>query len=195
MWKGLDNFFKLVKMNEKNYAQLARYIESFVEGAFDNEIKSAVRTRAVIAGIVMAVPLWGIETIVYIVCLWSTYRKICDVGHVPFRENFVKNVLSGIITNVLVTFVLGLLMDLIPVVGWIASFALGYISLYLSAMGYVKVLKKFHGNKLKTDLNVQRGLAHLQNNPNLTDSTFDKTVNQISRFGNAYQSRQLSDGD
>jgi hypothetical protein len=182
-------------MDEKTYAQLARYIESFVEGAFDSEIKSAVRTRAVIAGIVMAVPLWGIETIVYFFCLWGTYKKICDIGHVPFRENFIKNVLSGIITNVLVTLVLGLLMDLIPVVGWVASFALGYISLYLSAMGYVKILKRFHGNKLKTDLNIQRGMSYLQNNPSPTDSTFDKTVNQISRFGNAYQSRQLYDGE
>lgn len=181
-------------MDDKTYAQLARYIESFVDGAFDSEIKSAVRTRAVIAGIVMAVPLWGIETIVYFFCLWGAYKKICDIGHVPFRENFIKNVLSGLITNVIVTFVLGLLMDLIPVVGWLASFALGYISLYLSAMGYVKILKKFHGNKLKTDLNIQRGLAHLQNNSNSTDSTFDKAVNEISRFGNAYQSRQLSDG-
>ena len=182
-------------MDEKTYAQLARYIERFVDGAFDNEIKKAVRTRAVIAGVVMAVPLWGIETIVYIICLWGAYKKICDIGHVPFRENFVKNVLSGIITNVLVTFVLGLLMDLIPVVGWVASFALGYISLYLSAMGYLKVLKKFHGDKLKADLNIQRGMANLQNNPNYTDSTFDKTVDQISRFDNAYQSRQLSDGE
>ena len=56
-------------------------------------------------------------------------------------------------------------------------------------------MKKFHGNKLKTDLNIQRGLARLQNNPNPTDSTFDKTVNQISRFGNAYQSRQLYEGE
>ena len=182
-------------MDDKTYAQLARYIESFVDGAFDNEIKSAIRTRAVIAGIVMAVPLWGLETVIYFICLWGTYKKICDIGHVPFRENFIKNVLSGIITNVLVTFVLGLVMDLIPVVGWVASFALGYISLYLSAMGFVKVLKKFHGNKLKTDLNIQRGLAQLQNNPNLANSTFDKTVNQISRFGNNYQSRQLSDGE
>ena len=141
----------------------------------------------------MAVPLWGIETIVYLFCLWGTYKKICDIGHVPFRENFIKNVLSGIITNVLVTLVLGLLMDLIPVVGWVASFALGYISLYLSAMGYVKILKRFHGNKLKTDLNIQRGMSYLQNNPSPTDSTFDKTVNQISRFGNANQSRQLDD--
>lgn len=182
-------------MDEKTYAQLARYIERFVDGAFDSEIKKVVKTRALIAGAVMAIPLWGIETIVYFFCLWGTYKKICDIGHVPFRENFVKNVLSGIITNLIVTFGLGLLMDLIPVVGWVASFALGYISLYLSAMGYVKVLKKFHGDKLKTDLNIQRGLANLQNNQNLKDSAFDKTVNQISRFSSINQSRQLSDGE
>lgn len=179
-------------MNENSYVQLAHYIESFVEGAFDNQIKSAVKSRAVVAGIVMAIPLWGIETIVYFICLWGTYKKICDIGHVPFRENFAKNVLSGLITNLIVTFFLGMLMDFIPVVGWIASFALGYISLYLSATGYVKILKRFHGNKLKTDVNLRRGLSHLQRNPNPTTSTFDNSVNQISRFANQSQSRQIS---
>ena len=103
--------------NTDTYVQFARDIERFVDGALDDEIKKTIRMRALIAGLVMAIPLWGLEIIIYGICLWGTYKAICDISHVPFRKYFFKNVLSGFITNLIVTFVLGLLMDLIPVVG------------------------------------------------------------------------------
>lgn len=168
--------------NTDTYVQFARDIERFVDGALDDEIKKAIRSRALIAGIVMAVPLWGLEVIIYAICLWGAYKTIFDISHVPFRENFFKNVLSGFITNLIVTFILGLLMDLIPVVGWIASFAMGFVSLYLSAMGYVKVLKQFHGNKLRTNVNFRKGYHNMKKNTYSKDTTIDKVINGASKY-------------
>ena len=168
--------------NTDTYVQFARDIERFVDDALDDEIKKAIRSRALIAGIVMAVPLWGLEVIIYAICLWGAYKTICDISHVPFRENFLKNVLSGFITNLIVTFILGLLMDLIPVVGWIASFAMGFVSLYLSAMGYVKVLKQFHGNKLRTNVNFRKGYNNMKKNIYSKDTTIDKVINDASKY-------------
>lgn len=168
--------------NTDTYVQFARDIERFVDGALDDEIKKTIRMRALIAGLVMAIPLWGLEIIIYGICLWGTYKAICDISHVPFRENFFKNVLSGFITNLIVTFVLGLLMDLIPVVGWIPSFAMGFVSLYLSAMGYLKVLKQFHGNKLRTNVNFRKGYNNMKKNIYSKDTTIDKVINGTSRY-------------
>lgn len=168
--------------NTDTYVHFARNIERFVDGALDDEIKKAIKLKALIAGIVMAVPLWGLEVIIYAICLWGTYKTICDIGHVPFRENFFKNVLSGFIINLIVTFILGLIMDLIPVIGWIASFAIGSISLYLSAMGYVKVLKQFHGNKLRTNVNFKKGYDNMKKNAYSRDTTIDKVIDGTSKY-------------
>lgn len=72
------------------------------------------------------------------------------------------NVIGGFIVNIIVTFLLGLLLDFIPVVGWIGSFAVGYISIKISAMGYVKALKIFYGSKSKSDINIQRGINNMK---------------------------------
>lgn len=73
-------------------------------------------------------------------------------------------------------------MDLIPVIGWIASFAIGSISLYLSAMGYVKVLKQFHGNKLRTNVNFKKGYDNMKKNAYSRDTTIDKVIDGTSKY-------------
>ena len=152
-----------IPRNDYAYLVAAQKLEQFVSGALDGEIKSSVRGRALIGGICMAVPLWGIETIVYAICLWSTYGKIATYSGVPFKNNLVKNIIGGFIINIIMTFFFGMLLDFIPVVGWVGSFAVGYISLYTSGMGFVKMLKKLHGDKAKKDLNIQRGIEYMNN--------------------------------
>lgn len=184
-------------MDNKNYLDAAKRVESFMEGALDKEIASQVKSRAKIGGLCMAIPLYGLELIIYGICLWGEYGKISQISGVPFKDHAVKNIIGGFIINLIVTFVLNLIFELIPglILSSIGGFVVGYASLEISGMSYVKMLKRLHGNKSKADLNIQRGLAHLQNNPNPTDSTIDRTAEQISRLENAYQSRQLSDGE
>ena len=57
--------------NTDTYVQFARDIERFVDGALDDEIKKTIRMRALIAGLAMAIPLWGLEIIIYGICLWG----------------------------------------------------------------------------------------------------------------------------
>lgn len=163
-------------MSDRMYIKAATKIEQFVEGALDDSIKRAVKSRAVVGGLCMAIPLWGIETAVYAACLWGAYKKISSISGVPFGENFIKNVLSGFIVNLIVTFLLGLVLDFIPVAGWIGSFAVGYASLYLSAMGYVKALKAFHGSRSKVDVNVSQGLQFAQMNHSAYNSALKASV-------------------
>ena len=55
-------------------------------------------------------------------------------------------------------------MDLIPglIISSIGGFVVGYTSLEISGMGYVKMLQRLHGKKAKADLNISGGIANLR---------------------------------
>jgi hypothetical protein len=67
--------------------------------------------------------------------LWGEYGKISEISGVPFRKHAVRNIIGG--------------------------FIVGYSSLEISGMGYVKMLKRLHGKKAKADLNISGGIANL----------------------------------
>lgn len=136
-------------------------IQRFAEGALDKEVASAVKTRAYIGGFALACPLFGMEMLVYAVALWSTYSEICNISGVPFRKHFFQNVLVGLITNIIVAFICNLLLEFIPIVGWLGAAAYGFCTIYFSGMGFIETLKKFYGNKIKTDVNYTEGFKKL----------------------------------
>ena len=169
-------------MNEYQVSMKAiSTIEKFLDGSLDDEIKTEIRKRGLIGGICMAVPLWGIETLIYAIVLWGTYAKISKISTVPFKENAVKNAIGGFVVNIIVVFLLALVLDFVPVAGWIGSFAVGYVSILLSGLGYVKMLKAMHGNRAKADLNVKSGFAALKNETTFSPSSEVSSV--ISKVG------------
>ena len=151
-------------MNDRTYIKAASKIEQFMDGALDKELSAAVKKKATVGGLCMAIPFYGIETIVYAICLWNTYKKVAEVSTVPFKDHAVGNVIAGFIVNIIVTFVLGLIMELIPglIISCIGSYVVGYASLEISGMAYVKALKTIYGNKSRTDLNVTQGINQLK---------------------------------
>ena len=187
--------------NEKNanmYMGIVNSVEKFASGALDSQINAVIRKKAVIGALCMALPLWGIETIVYAITLWGTYSKISDISGVPFRSNFVKNALSGFILNIVVTFVLGLALDFIPVFGWIGSALLGFLSIQLSGMGYVKALKLAHGRKAKKDVNIKKGISNLKKKIDMSDhqKELDETlgtVKRTNRFLDAVENKDVEE--
>lgn len=175
-------------MDEAGLIKATVKLEQFVSGALDGEIKSMLTGKAILAGICMAVPLWGLETIVYGFCLWSAYSRISDISGVPFRAHFWRNLFGGIGVNVIVTAILGFALDFIPLLGWIGSFAVGFASLYVSAMGYVKMLKAIHGDKAKSDLNFSQGIQYMKQDTSSFNSTLQKSIDQGKKIDNFFNS-------
>ena len=136
-------------------------IQRFAEGALDKQTASAVKSRAWVGAIAMAVPLFGLEVIVYAIALWSTYTEICNISGVPFRKHFFKNVFVGLITNIIIAFVCNMLLEFIPLAGWLGAAAFGFCTIYFSGMGFIETLKKFYGKKIKTDINYSEGFKKL----------------------------------
>ena len=136
-------------------------IQRFAEGALDKQTASAVKSRAWIGAIAMAVPLFGFEIIVYAGALWSTYSEICNISGVPFRKHFFKNVLVGLISNIFAAFVCNFLLEFIPIAGWLGAAAYGFCTIYFSGMSFIETLKKFYGKKIKIDINYSQGFKKL----------------------------------
>ena len=159
-----ENAVTGMHLNDNTYLNAASKIEKFMEGALDEEISDQIKKRAIIGGLCMAIPLYGLEIIAYAICLWGEYGKISEISGVPFRKHAVRNIIGGFIINLIVTFVLNLIMELIPglILSSIGGFVVGYASLEISGMGYVKMLKRLHGNKAKADLNIKRGIENMR---------------------------------
>lgn len=177
------------------YSTAANKLDQFMEGALDGKVKSEIRSRALIAGFCMVIPFFGIETIIYAIVLWGTYGKISEISGVPFKDNAVKNIISGFVINIIVTAILGFFVDFIPVVKWIASFAIGYLSLEMSAMGYVKALKVAHGRKSRLDLNTSNGFQSMKAGRISLQATkdFEKAEKITEHTNNAISSFQAGE--
>ena len=168
-------------MDENKIAvQAFTKLDQFLDGALDAELKSVIRKRSIIGGLCMAIPLWGIETIVYVVVLWGTYKEVSRISTVPFKDHLWQNIGGAIALNILVGIVSGIILDMIPVVGWIAQFVIGFASISVSGMAYIKVLKALHGSKAKADLNIKQGLASMKTGGS---SLSQETYASISKIG------------
>lgn len=125
----------------------------FLDGVLDERCKQIVRVRAFSGAVALAFPLWGLDTIIYVVALWTTYSGICGAAGIPFGSSFFKHALMGFVVNIIVVGILNFALDFIPVAGWIGAAIVGAISIYFSGIGFIATLKAVYGKKANTNLN------------------------------------------
>lgn len=145
----MDNDGNLSSKDVKTSGKLIQ----FLDGVLDEKCKQIVRVRAIIGAIALAFPLWGLDTIIYVIALWTTYSGICSAAGIPFGSSFFKHALMGFIVNIIVVGILNFVLDFIPVAGWIGAAIVGAVSIYLSGIGYIATLKGVYGKKANTSLN------------------------------------------
>lgn len=148
----------------------------FLDGALDEEIKKAIRTRAIFAAIALALPLPAISTLVYFLLLWNTYSKIAEICTVPFKDNLWGNIALAVIINIAVA-ILSEFLSWLFGVGTIMLLFLGYASITVSAMAYVKALKATYKDRATRDLNWKAGKDNVKKNPTQLDKTINNLIN------------------
>ena len=146
-------------------------LDQFLDGALDEKLKSSIRNRAIVGGVCMAIPLWGIETIVYFIVLWGMYSEVAKISTVPFKDHLLQNIGGAVVVNILVALFFGFLLDFFSVLGWIMSFVVGYASITLSGLAYIKTLKAIHGRKSHSTINFQRGYESMKKNSGFSHQT------------------------
>lgn len=130
----------------------------FADVALSKEVAKTVKTHAFIGAICMAIPLFGLEVIIYICALWGMYVKISKYARVSFWQHFFRNVLGAVIVNIVIGLVSCIILDFIPVAGWIAQGCIGYFSIFLSGCAYLEALARIHGkNNVSASIDYKKG--------------------------------------
>ncbi len=106
---------------------------------FDHDTAAIVRSHAFWGGIVVALPLFGIEWIAYCCILWHMYSKLCKRAH---KKLNLGNVIVGVIVNIVITVIIDSLLTFIPVIGWFGTAFIVYLQFYLSGKSFIETIKK-----------------------------------------------------
>lgn len=150
---------------DKAALKLAIAMGKAADAGFPQEMKDIVKKHALIAAIAMAFPLFGIDTIVYIITLWLMYKKLAEMAHVPFSSNLIKNIIAGVLTNFVIALIVGFVLDLIPGLGWVGAAAYGYLVMTFSAIGFINFLTMVHENgKVKQQYDFNASVNALKGN-------------------------------
>lgn len=148
---------------ETSSLKLANAMTGMAEAGLSNKVSSVVKTRSIIGAVIMVIPLWGIETILYAIVLWGMYAELCRLAKVPFWSNFFTSVLGGFIVNVIVVFILNLILDFIPIAGWIGAAVVGYCATLFSGCAYLEVLAGLHQNgRVKERFNTNKAISSIK---------------------------------
>ena len=149
----------------------------FLEGSLDGDIKKAIKVRAILGAIAFAIPFPAVSTIAYFIILWNTYSKIANISTVPFRDHLWRNIGGAVIINLLLSIAAELLCWVFGI-GTLMVLLLGYGSISVSGMAYVKALKLMYKDKAKHDLNIRSGVNNVKNNPTQIDQSINNFINK-----------------
>lgn len=150
---------------ETSVARLCYALHQGINSSMSQRVKSCVNTRSILGGIVLAVPLWGLDVFIYAIILWGMYVSLSRIAGVPFRKNFFSNVIGGYIVNIIILFLVNLVADMIVVFGWIGMAFIGYFATKYSGAAYIEILARIHGkNNVKETLNYSKGIESFKEN-------------------------------
>lgn len=109
-------------------------------GLFPEEkLKKMVHNHAMVAAIVVALPLPAIEQILFICILWHMYSALAK--HVG-QSLGCSAIIVGVVVNIGFMIVYSIALEFIPVVGWLTSAGLCYLQFYISGKAYIETLKR-----------------------------------------------------
>jgi uncharacterized protein (DUF697 family) len=121
------------------------------------EVGRVIKLHAYLAVIPAWIPIDGVDVIGLTINLWWMYARINKALDIPFSENKFKSLVTGFGANILTNllfFIVGELVKLIPVFGWIAApfiLSIVYYSVTLAAgVAYGWGLAKWMGQNPKT---------------------------------------------
>lgn len=128
---------------------LQRYIaKKWGDKMFEAEIAKVVKKHAFGAAIILILPLFGLEVIAFVVILWHMYSSLCEKAGTKLRFGTIA---VGFIVNVVIATVISILLDLIPVVGWLGKGFIVYLQFYLSGKAFIETLRKAYPNETNSN--------------------------------------------
>lgn len=152
---------------DRRVMSTAGKMEKYLDAGFSSRAKTSVNNHAITAGIALALPLFGLDNIIYIVTLWHMYSSLCSLAGKSFYSNFWKSIISGFLVNIIVCTFLEWVVSFIPLFGFLGAFIIGYASIKLSGAAYLKVLESMHNGNVNERYSFTNAMNYkqIQSNP------------------------------
>lgn len=101
---------------------------------FEKDVFKIVKKHALWGALVMILPLFGFDWLVFCFVLWHMYYAICE--KVGTKLN-LGNIIVGLVVNVVVAIVLDIILTFIPfLIGFVV-----YAQFYFSGKAFIETLK------------------------------------------------------
>jgi uncharacterized protein (DUF697 family) len=151
--------------------QLALATDKATDGAVHQEVAKIVKLHAKIALGLVFIPVPGADIAAIAANTWTMYARINRTVGIPFSENVVKSLATGIATNLLSNLpilAVGVALKCVPFIGSLAGGAIMAGSLYAVTVAagivYMKALAALinHQSEL-TEVNLQAVVNSLVN--------------------------------
>lgn len=125
----------------------AGVVDRYIDKGFSKRARKKVSMCAFLGGLAFALPLFGLDNIIYMIILWGMYSSLSKMACEAYHSSRTKNFIGGFIVNFLVASAIELALSFIPVIGWVGAFLVGYLSLKISGAAYLSALEVlYQGN-------------------------------------------------
>lgn len=128
--------------------EVIKQTDDLADKIYPEEIVSVVKLHAKLATASALIPIPGVDLIASAASIWLMYVRLNTKLEIPFKENAMKTIVSGISTNLLgyvVSLGIGSGLKLIPGIGTIMGTTIMLAGLYATTLAsgwiYIKVLK------------------------------------------------------
>ncbi|MBD5386925.1 hypothetical protein HDR70_03445 [bacterium] len=128
-------------------------VDRYIDKGFSERAKKKVSNYALGGGLAFALPLFGLDNIIYMIILWGMYSGLSKIACETYHSSRTKNFIGGFIVNIIVASAIELALSFIPVVGWVGAFLVGYLSLKISGAAYLSALEVLYQGKVNERYN------------------------------------------
>lgn len=87
----------------------------------------------------MALPLFGLDLIIFCVILWDMYSALCKRAN---KKLDASSIIVGIIINIVIALIIDCVLTFIPIIGWLGTGFLVYLQFYLSGKSFIETIKE-----------------------------------------------------
>ena len=105
----------------KSAIELAQTLNQAVDANLPTKLARIVKTHAGLAVGSALVPIPGVDMAAAVANIWAMYVRINKEINLPFRENIIKSIAAGVVTNLGragAILIVGSVVKVIPALGW-----------------------------------------------------------------------------
>lgn len=106
---------------------------------FDKDTAKIVRNHAFWGALIMALPLFGLDWIIYCCILWDMYSSLCKRAN---KKLNINTIITGVIVNILIAIALDTVLSFVPVIGWLGTGFVVYLQFYFSGKSFIETIKQ-----------------------------------------------------